>query len=166
MSIVLCRVLVCTCLLASVASTLRSYPHQLAYFNENAGGPANGWRHLIGSSFDWGQDCLPVTPGFTDAENVGKTFCTQIVAPRVRPIAWSSGKKLAPEERNCQLVSREFYAYLSLHDRSLILNYSTFSELMRAKKQLGSVLVTPVVELYCDKTIMSLAEISVRENSE
>jgi hypothetical protein len=31
-------------------------PHYLAYFNPLAGGPANGWRHLVDSSLDWGQD--------------------------------------------------------------------------------------------------------------
>lgn len=31
-------------------------PHYLAYFNESIGGPKNGWRHLVDSSLDWGQD--------------------------------------------------------------------------------------------------------------
>lgn len=31
-------------------------PHYLAYFNALVGGPANGWRHLVDSSLDWGQD--------------------------------------------------------------------------------------------------------------
>ena len=36
--------------------TLRTHPHHLAYFNELAGGPANGWRLLVDSNLDWGQD--------------------------------------------------------------------------------------------------------------
>jgi 4-amino-4-deoxy-L-arabinose transferase-like glycosyltransferase len=32
------------------------HPHYLAYFNELAGGPANGWRWLIDSNLDWNQD--------------------------------------------------------------------------------------------------------------
>jgi hypothetical protein len=36
--------------------TLRVHPHHLAYFNEIAGGPANGWRLLVDSNLDWGQD--------------------------------------------------------------------------------------------------------------
>jgi len=36
--------------------TLRQHPHYLAYFNELAGGPANGWRVLVDSNLDWGQD--------------------------------------------------------------------------------------------------------------
>jgi hypothetical protein len=36
--------------------SLRTHPHHLAYFNEIAGGPANGFRHLVDSNLDWGQD--------------------------------------------------------------------------------------------------------------
>ncbi len=31
-------------------------PKYLTYFNEIAGGPRNGWQHLIDSNIDWGQD--------------------------------------------------------------------------------------------------------------
>ncbi|MFN3929912.1 MAG: ArnT family glycosyltransferase, partial [Thermoflexus sp.] len=34
--------------------TLRMTPHYLAYFNELAGGPDNGWRYLADSNTDWG----------------------------------------------------------------------------------------------------------------
>jgi 4-amino-4-deoxy-L-arabinose transferase-like glycosyltransferase len=36
-------------------STAWAYPHYLAYFNELAGGPSNGWRLLGDSNLDWGQ---------------------------------------------------------------------------------------------------------------
>ena len=42
--------------------TLRVHPHPLAYFNEAVGGPANGWRVLVDSSLDWGQDLTRVEP--------------------------------------------------------------------------------------------------------
>lgn len=32
------------------------FPHQLAYFNEIAGGPDSGARYLVDSNLDWGQD--------------------------------------------------------------------------------------------------------------
>ena len=32
------------------------HPHYLAYFNELAGGPDNGWKYLVDSNLDWGQD--------------------------------------------------------------------------------------------------------------
>ena len=40
----------------------RIYPHYLAYFSPLAGGPENGYRHLVDSSLDWGQDF----PGLRD----------------------------------------------------------------------------------------------------
>jgi len=40
-------------------------PHYLAYFNELAGGPANGHAHLVDSSLDWGQD-LPGLKAWLD----------------------------------------------------------------------------------------------------
>ncbi len=39
-----------------VTESVRVAPHYLAYFNEFAGGPENGHRHLVDSSLDWGQD--------------------------------------------------------------------------------------------------------------
>ena len=39
-----------------VASAVRIYPHYLAYFNEAAGGPKNGYKILNDSNLDWGQD--------------------------------------------------------------------------------------------------------------
>lgn len=52
------RVLIVLALLATIASTLPVYPHQLAYFNEVAGGPENGDFQLAGSSVDWAQSIL------------------------------------------------------------------------------------------------------------
>ncbi len=43
-------------LLLHAISSLTVYPHYLAYFNEPSGGPLNGWRYLIDSNLDWGQD--------------------------------------------------------------------------------------------------------------
>ena len=40
----------------SAGAALWIHPHHLAYFNELAGGPANGWRLLVDSNLDWGQD--------------------------------------------------------------------------------------------------------------
>lgn len=39
-----------------LAITLWIYPHFLAYFNAAAGGPGRGWRALVDSNIDWGQD--------------------------------------------------------------------------------------------------------------
>jgi len=42
----------------SVAASLWVYPHSLSYFNELAGGPRGGHRHLLDSNIAWGQDLL------------------------------------------------------------------------------------------------------------
>ena len=39
-----------------VAASLWAWPHYLAYFNLLLGGPRHGYRHLVDSSLDWGQD--------------------------------------------------------------------------------------------------------------
>jgi hypothetical protein len=51
--------------------TLRNHPHHLAYFNEIAGGPANGWRLLVDSNLDWGQD-LKRLKAWMDAHAVSR----------------------------------------------------------------------------------------------
>ncbi|MDR1962672.1 MAG: glycosyltransferase family 39 protein [Planctomycetaceae bacterium] len=40
----------------SIISSLLNYPHLLAYFNELSGGTKNGYKHLLHSAIDWGQD--------------------------------------------------------------------------------------------------------------
>lgn len=40
----------------STLSSLAVYPHSLSYFNEFAGGPDSGYKHLADSNIDWGQD--------------------------------------------------------------------------------------------------------------
>ncbi len=41
---------------AHVAVAASNRPHHLAFFNSLVGGPAQGWRYLVDSSLDWGQD--------------------------------------------------------------------------------------------------------------
>ena len=43
----------CLWYLVGAATT---HPHHLAYFNELVGGSANGYRYLVDSNLDWGQD--------------------------------------------------------------------------------------------------------------
>src|SRR5262249_49882134 len=38
------------------AGTAHIHPHYLAYFNGLAGGPSNGYKILVDSNLDWGQD--------------------------------------------------------------------------------------------------------------
>jgi len=39
-----------------VGSNFHIYPHYLEYFNELIGGPKNGYKYLVDSNLDWGQD--------------------------------------------------------------------------------------------------------------
>ena len=53
--------------------TLRVAPHYLAYFNELAGGPDNGWRYLADSNTDWGQGYKDLAR-FQRERGVGKVY--------------------------------------------------------------------------------------------
>lgn len=45
-----------------VLAAIRIFPHHLAYFNESVGGPSNGYRYLVDSNLDWGQDLINLKP--------------------------------------------------------------------------------------------------------
>lgn len=48
-----------------IGEAWRARPNYLSYFNAIAGGQDNGWRHLVDSSLDWGQD-LPALKVWLD----------------------------------------------------------------------------------------------------
>lgn len=54
----LLRVVPALCAAGMLVSSLSVYPHYLSYFNLTSGGPSNGFRHLVDSSLDWGQDLI------------------------------------------------------------------------------------------------------------
>jgi hypothetical protein len=56
-------------LLWHAGESLAVAPHYLAYFNAFAGGPSKGYRHLVDSSLDWGQD-LPSLKDWLDAHGL------------------------------------------------------------------------------------------------
>jgi 4-amino-4-deoxy-L-arabinose transferase-like glycosyltransferase len=56
-------------LLWHAGESLAIAPHYLAYFNELVGGPSQGYRHLVDSSLDWGQD-LPSLKDWLDREGL------------------------------------------------------------------------------------------------
>lgn len=57
---------VCILALGSVES-FAVRPHYLAFFNATVGGPSQGWRQLVDSSLDWGQD-LPALADWLASE--------------------------------------------------------------------------------------------------
>ncbi len=52
-----------------VAESVANRPSYLAYFNQLAGGPSQGYKHLADSSLDWGQD-LPALKRWLDHEGL------------------------------------------------------------------------------------------------
>lgn len=48
-----------------IGESFAARPSYLAYFNQAAGGPARGYKHLVDSSLDWGQD-LPALKTWID----------------------------------------------------------------------------------------------------
>ena len=52
-----------------IAESVTIRPDYLAYFNQLAGGPSQGYRHLADSSLDWGQD-LPTLKRWLDREGL------------------------------------------------------------------------------------------------
>jgi hypothetical protein len=58
-------------LLWNAGSALAIHPHHLAYFNELAGGPSNGYKYMLDSNLDWGQD-LPALKKYMDEHNIEK----------------------------------------------------------------------------------------------
>ena len=50
------RIVLAAVVVALVVEVAAVWPNYLAYFNAFAGGPSNGYRHLVDSSLDWGQD--------------------------------------------------------------------------------------------------------------
>jgi 4-amino-4-deoxy-L-arabinose transferase-like glycosyltransferase len=60
------------CLWLAVGS-LRVYPHYLAYFNELVGGPDQGYKYLVDSNLDWGQD-LKNLKTYMDQHSIDKVY--------------------------------------------------------------------------------------------
>jgi len=56
-----------------IFSVLAVYPHFLAYFNEIAGGPGNGYKFVADSNLDWGQDLKRLTK-YAEQNNIDKIY--------------------------------------------------------------------------------------------
>ncbi|MBI3450576.1 MAG: hypothetical protein HY049_16900 [Acidobacteria bacterium] len=67
------RVAAAVLLVWAVGAEARTYPDQLTYFNEIAGGPAGGRWWLLDSNLDWGQD-LKGLGAWIRARGVSKIF--------------------------------------------------------------------------------------------
>lgn len=56
-----------------IIGTVALSPHYLAYFNEFVGGPGNGFRYLVDSNLDWGQD-LKNLKKYMDGEGIQQVY--------------------------------------------------------------------------------------------
>ena len=56
-----------------VIAAAKIYPDYLAYFNEVAGGPRGGYRWLVDSNLDWGQD-LPALAAYEQGHAPGELY--------------------------------------------------------------------------------------------
>ena len=63
------RLLAVVLALASAVESVSVRPHYLAFFNAISGGPSAGWRQLVDSSLDWGQD-LPALATWVKAHRL------------------------------------------------------------------------------------------------
>ena len=54
-------VMVGVCLVGLAVESLRVWPHSLSFVNVIGGGPTAGYRRVVDSSFDWGQDLPALT---------------------------------------------------------------------------------------------------------
>jgi hypothetical protein len=61
------------CLGWSFAAAARIYPYHLAYFNETIGGPSEGYRYLVDSNVDWGQDLIHLKR-YLDERNINRVY--------------------------------------------------------------------------------------------
>lgn len=93
------RVIIAGSMLAAIGSSLSTYPHSLAYFNELAGGPRNGHKVLIHSNLDWGQGLLELDRALDCHPEWGPVgiaysgpFDPDSIGCRAIPIHWSEGE--------------------------------------------------------------------------
>jgi len=53
------------------------WANHLAYMNEVAGGPANGWKHLVDSNLDWGQDIARI-PAWLEEHGIDEVVAVSL----------------------------------------------------------------------------------------
>ena len=68
---------VSACVLGLILDCGLAYPNYLAYFNSLAGGPQEGYKHLVDSSLDWGQD-LPGLKRWLKAHDLDESAKTRV----------------------------------------------------------------------------------------
>lgn len=81
------------------------FPHNLAYFNELAGGPDNGYTWLVDSNLDWGQN-LKELKAWLDARGIEHVFISQF-SPSRPEVYGLNAAMLPPSPRAAPLARFE-----------------------------------------------------------
>lgn len=71
-------------------------PHYLAFFNASVGGPSQGWRHLVDSSLDWGQDVPALAAWLQRERRDGEPLYYNVFGQRRLEDFGIEGVQLAP----------------------------------------------------------------------
>lgn len=96
-------------LLGYILEALSVAPHYLSFFNRLAGGPKQGYRYLVDSNIDWGQD-LPALKKYMEAHGLMRIRLAYFgpVDPRLYGINYEVlGQTVQPQE--AVAVSIHFY---------------------------------------------------------
>jgi len=56
-----------------IVSSLTTWPYYLSYFNEIGGGKENGYKYVVDSNYDWGQDMKRLKK-WLDENNIEKIY--------------------------------------------------------------------------------------------
>jgi 4-amino-4-deoxy-L-arabinose transferase-like glycosyltransferase len=141
------KILLGVLVLWSVVSTGRIYPHHLAYFNEFAGGSVNGYKHLVDSNLDWGQDLAELKSflkkygldrirlsyyGMSDPAYYGINY-QYLPSPKFQP--WTQRHR---NEENLKL-EKGLYAISATNIAGIFLNDPNTYEYFRKLKPIDSV---------------------------
>ncbi|MCG2687025.1 glycosyltransferase family 39 protein, partial [Candidatus Parcubacteria bacterium] len=93
-----------------LVSVLTIYPSFLSYFNELIGGPENGYRYMVDTDVEWGQDVKRLSKW------VESNGIEQIAVPSRFIVKWEETKKMVnysvPSRRNYQYYLDSRYKYL------------------------------------------------------
>jgi tetratricopeptide (TPR) repeat protein len=129
-----------------VGSAVFIYPNHLAYFNELAGGPKNGYRVVVDSNLDWGQD-LKGLKTFLDEKGIGKIYLSYFgtadpcfykinfayiaaLPPRPQPCAGAAADDKAPDflavSATNRFLTRTYYDWLASYRPIAQIGYSIF----------------------------------------
>ena len=115
-------------LVGQVISLAGIAPHYLAYFNGIRGGPSQGYRYLVDSSLDWGQD-LPALRTALEARGYRKVALGYFGLARpeihgLRFVNWLEPDD--PELRDCDWLAISATTYQCVYERpsGLVENFS------------------------------------------